>query len=155
MDSPGPDPDRQDAPHPHEAIVDPTDSYIIVPDLGADFLRIFTIDPSTSLLIENTPFSVTPGSGPRHGTFLKIDDATTYFFLVTEIGNTVTSYKVSYTAAGIDFEQVFRSGTYGSMATPEGAATAECILSVCLPYLHSLPIPRSKLHLQPIKTNHP
>jgi 6-phosphogluconolactonase (cycloisomerase 2 family) len=82
LSAPGPVPDRQNAPHPHEALIDPTDSFVVVPDLGADLIRVFSIDPSTSLLKESTPFPATPGSGPRHGAFLKSGD-NTYFFLVT------------------------------------------------------------------------
>lgn len=44
---PGPNPTRQDAPHPHEALLDPTGKYILVPDLGADLVRIFSYDAET------------------------------------------------------------------------------------------------------------
>ncbi|TVY86954.1 putative 6-phosphogluconolactonase, partial [Lachnellula willkommii] len=43
LSAPGTIPDRQDAPHPHEALVDPTDQFIVVPDLGADYIRVFSI----------------------------------------------------------------------------------------------------------------
>jgi len=129
LSAPGPVPDRQNAPHPHEALIDPTDSFVVVPDLGADLIRIFSIDPSTSLLKESTPFPTPPGSGPRHGAFLKSGDST-YFFLVTELANTVASYKVTYGMDLMNFEQVFISGIYGNTTTPEGAAAAEAIISV-------------------------
>jgi 6-phosphogluconolactonase (cycloisomerase 2 family) len=109
--------------------VDPTDSFIVVPDLGADLVRVFSIDPATSKLTESTPFNAVPGSGPRHGSFLVSGD-TTYFFLVTELGNTVTSYTVTYGKGSLTFNEVFTSGIFGNEATPEGAAAAECILSV-------------------------
>lgn len=51
----GPNPARQEAPHPHEVILDPTGSYVAVPDLGADLVRIFHIDNTTSLLTPQTP----------------------------------------------------------------------------------------------------
>ena len=130
--SPGPNPSRQDAPHPHETILDPTDSFIVVPDLGADLLRVFSIDPKTSLLTEETPYSVAPGSGPRHGTFLKTDSGDTYFFLVSELANTVTSFKITYGENSLGFEKVFMSGIYGDAKTPSGAAAAECLLAVSI-----------------------
>ena len=129
LSKPGTDPDRQDAPHPHEALVDPTDSFIVVPDLGADLVRVFSIDHATSKLTESTPFNAVPGSGPRHGTFLVSGD-TTYFFLVTELGNTLTSYTVTYGKGTLTFNEVFTSGIFGTKPTPEGAAAAECLLSV-------------------------
>ncbi|CZR63507.1 uncharacterized protein PAC_13404 [Phialocephala subalpina] len=126
---PGPNPDRQEAPHPHEAILDPTDSYIAVPDLGADLVRIFKIDPKTSLLTAVTPIPVPAGSGPRHGTFLKAACGNTYFFLISELANTIASYNVTYSDSGLSFQQLFISGTYGNQSTPVGAAAAEAILS--------------------------
>lgn len=129
MSQPGPVPDRQDAPHPHEAIVDPTDSFILVPDLGADLIRIFSIDPATSNLTESTPFNAEPGTGPRHGSFLVSGD-TTYFFLVTELGNTVTTYTVTYGDGTLTLNPVFKSDIFGNKTVPEGTAAAECIVSV-------------------------
>jgi 6-phosphogluconolactonase (cycloisomerase 2 family) len=130
LTAPGTNPSRQDAPHPHEVILDPTDSYIVIPDLGADLVRVFCIDPETSLLTETTPFSVPAGSGPRHGTFLKTDSGKTFFFLISELANTIASYEVTYTGTGLNFTNVFLSGVYGNQTTPTGAAAAEAILSV-------------------------
>lgn len=48
LSEPGPDPGRQEAPHPHEAILDPTGKYILVPDLGADLVRVFSFDEKTN-----------------------------------------------------------------------------------------------------------
>jgi hypothetical protein len=129
MSKPGPDPERQEAPHPHQVVVDPTDSYIVVPDLGADLIRVFSIDHSTSALKESTSFSTPPGSGPRHGAFLATASET-YFFLHSELSNTVVSYKVSYGTKSLSFNEVFSSGTFGSEPTPDGAAAAETLLSV-------------------------
>jgi 6-phosphogluconolactonase (cycloisomerase 2 family) len=100
----------------------------VVPDLGADLVRVFSIEPKTSLLTAETPFKAPPGSGPRHGAFLKTE-CDTYFFLVSELRNTVTSYKVKYGEKELSFSEVFDSGIYGPRATPTGAAAAEAILS--------------------------
>lgn len=127
MTAPGTVPDRQDAPHPHEALIDPTDTFVVVPDLGADLIRIFCIDPITSHLTEAPSFSTPPGSGPRHGSFLKTESGT-YFFLVSELSNTVASYKVVYGPVSLSFEEVFVSSTYNTTA-PAGAAAAEVLVS--------------------------
>jgi 6-phosphogluconolactonase (cycloisomerase 2 family) len=131
LTAPGTIPSRQEAPHPHEVILDPTGSFIVIPDLGADLVRVFAINPKTSLLTESTPFKVPAGSGPRHGAFLKADSGKTFFFLISELANTIASYEVSYLGAtGLNFTNVFLSGTYGNRTTPDGAAAAEAILSV-------------------------
>ncbi|KAK0119786.1 hypothetical protein ONS95_011218 [Cadophora gregata] len=129
LTAPGTNPARQDAPHPHEVIVDPTDSFIVVPDLGADLVRVFSIDQTTSLLTESTAFSTPAGSGPRHGAFLKAECGNTYFFLISELSNTIASYKVTYGDKSLSFEEVFVSGTYGPMETPAGASAAEALIS--------------------------
>jgi 6-phosphogluconolactonase (cycloisomerase 2 family) len=134
LSAPGPNPSRQDAPHPHAALIDPTDSYVVVPDLGADLVRVFSIDPKTSLLTAITPLEAPPGSGPRHGAFLE-SDSDTYFFLVSELSNTVVSYKVTYGEKRLSFTEVFDSGIYGPRATPAGAAAAEAILAPDHKYL--------------------
>jgi 6-phosphogluconolactonase (cycloisomerase 2 family) len=130
LTTPGTNPTRQDVPHEHEVILDPTGCFIVVPDLGADLLRIFAINKKTSMLSESSTFAVAPGSGPRHGTFLKTADAT-YLFVISELSNTIASYSVAYTAARLSLTQVFISGAYGvGVEIPTGAGAAEAILSV-------------------------
>jgi 6-phosphogluconolactonase (cycloisomerase 2 family) len=59
----GPIADRQEAPHPHEAILDPTGQYVLVPDLGMDQVHILSIDPTTKKLTLQDPLKTTPGYG--------------------------------------------------------------------------------------------
>jgi len=107
MPGPGPVPNRQDSPHPHETLLDPTGRFILVNDLGADLVRVFAIDFTTNLLTEMTPLHAAPGSGPRHAAFT-IDplsgkdgqDPAYIFYLAAEISVTVTAYRVSFPAAG-------------------------------------------------------
>lgn len=127
---PGPNPARQDAPHPHEVILDPTGEFIITPDLGADLLRIFHIDSSTNELVALEPYSVVAGSGPRHGTFLQTDNAT-YLYVVTELTNTLTGYAVTYGSNNsLGLEPFYESTVFGSTPVPYGAAAAEIHFSV-------------------------
>lgn len=136
---PGPNPSRQDAPHPHETILDPTGQFVLIPDLGADLVRVFGIDPSTDFLTELTPLKVVPGSGPRHGAFWTPDgvsgaNSTTFLYIVTELGQTITSYAVSYPeAGGLAFKEVYTSNTYGNRTEPAGTAPAEVHISVSKP----------------------
>lgn len=138
LSQPGPNAERQDSPHEHEVVLDPTGQYILAPDLGADLVRVYSFDPTTLILSPETPLQVIPGSGPRHLAFYNPygtvgENSTSYMFLVTELGNTITSYRVSYPAAGgMAFEQVFNTTSYGDFAVPVGNAAAEITVSVSL-----------------------
>lgn len=130
MAAPGPNPSRQEAPHPHQVVVDPTDSYVISNDLGADLIRVFSINKATSALKEMPSFKASPGSGPRHGAFL-VANGKTYYFLVCELANAVKSYHVDYTATGLTFTEVYSHYIYDTQpGIPAGTKAAEAVISV-------------------------
>jgi len=131
LSQPGPNPTRQNAPHPHEVTLDPTGLFIISPDLGADLVRVFSIDKKTNTLTASTPLQVPPGSGPRHGSF-HVSNGETFYFLVSELGNTVTSYKVAYAHDALSFKKVFATGIEGNHAIPPNVAASEVVLTVSL-----------------------
>ncbi|KAI1126909.1 Lactonase, 7-bladed beta-propeller-domain-containing protein [Nemania abortiva] len=98
MTAPGPNP-RQNAPHPHAAHVDPTGKFLLVPDLGADLIRIFSIDATSGQLTACAPGEAAPGDGPRHGTFWGPSSNSTdglMLYTVNELGNSVTTWSTSY-----------------------------------------------------------
>ncbi|PHH51427.1 putative 6-phosphogluconolactonase [Ceratocystis fimbriata CBS 114723] len=96
MSSPGPNADRQQSPHPHATFVDPTGQFLLVPDLGADLIRIFRIETSGKLT--ECPAAATQGGeGPRHGAFWKSTSSeTTGLYVVNELGNSITHWSVNY-----------------------------------------------------------
>lgn len=139
LSQPGPNAARQDAPHEHEVILDPTGQYILVPDLGADLVRVFGWDVATLKLKELGSLKAPAGSGPRHGAFWNPygvwgENSITYFYLVAELASTVAGYAVTYlpNGGGLKFEQVYKSTTYGLLNLPEGNAPAEVHVSVRL-----------------------
>lgn len=95
MDGPGPNPGRQEAPHPHMAALDPSGGFIIVPDLGADILRVYSVDKPTGFLTSCANVTATPGSGPRHVAFWEGADST-MMYLANELSNDVSVYSVAY-----------------------------------------------------------
>jgi len=142
LDGPAPDPARQDAPHEHQAILDPTSQYILVPDLGADLVRVFSWDDATLKLTALEPLKPAPASGPRHAAFwnpysVACEGCTTYLYVVGELSSTVTSYAVSYkpNGGGLSFDQVYKSTTYGLLNLPPGTAPAEVHVSPDNKYL--------------------
>ncbi|KAK6529447.1 hypothetical protein TWF281_008620 [Arthrobotrys megalospora] len=112
LGEPGPNKERQESSHPHQVIVDPTGHYVVAPDLGADLLRLYTINGSHLSEFQSIP--VTPGSGPRHAAFLVIDKPDEIFernrtiiYVVNELQNTLTVYKTrQYDNGTFVFHQV-------------------------------------------------
>ncbi len=78
---------RQASAHAHNAVVDPSGHYALVPDLGADRVFVYGFDRATRTL---TPadgasahqFVLPPGSGPRH---LAFGANGKYVYLLTEL----------------------------------------------------------------------
>ncbi|KAI7178871.1 hypothetical protein D0869_04472 [Hortaea werneckii] len=105
MDGEGADPARQDAPHPHSTFTDPTGKYMIVPDLGADLVRIFAIDASTGNLTACTPGEASAGDGPRHGAWWSPNSNSTnsteglMLYTVNELSNSISAWSVHYPAS--------------------------------------------------------
>ncbi|TKA67552.1 hypothetical protein B0A55_08637 [Friedmanniomyces simplex] len=125
VSGPGPVPSRQDAPHPHSTITDPTGQYLIVPDLGADLIRIFSINASTGKLTTCTPAKAGAGDGPRHGTWWSPNDASVdglMLYTVNELGNSVTGWKVSCPHSGcLSLTKTQTLSTYESGAPPSSS----------------------------------
>lgn len=131
------DPVRQTASFPHQVVVDPTTKFAVVPDLGADLIRIFRISNGALTSIQNVVAH--KGSGPRHGVFWpkKAGIKPSHYFLVSEMASSVTTYKVFYSADGLNmtFSETMDSkvySTFGSAVKP-GAAGGEIVISVCTP----------------------
>lgn len=92
----GPHP-RQDVPHPHEVHLDPTGQFILVPDLGADLIRIFRIDAASGRLTWCADAAAAPGDGPRHVKFWKSADGRQQkLYSLNELGNSVSAWDVAY-----------------------------------------------------------
>jgi 6-phosphogluconolactonase (cycloisomerase 2 family) len=132
---PGPRPE-QEASHPHHSVIDPTGQYIIFPDLGSDVVRVYSIDPATSLLKAQESLKSKPASGPRHAAFWTAPSrrygsrkTDTFLFVIHELSNKVVSYKVGYAEAGLTFTEVQEIGLYGDRADPVGTRAAEISVS--------------------------
>ncbi|KAI2464245.1 putative isomerase YbhE [Annulohypoxylon bovei var. microspora] len=133
MSEPGPN-SRQNAPHPHAAQLDPTGRYLIVPDLGADFIRIFSIDAETGNLTACEPGKADPGDGPRHGAWWAPDSGSTLgqrLYTVNELGNSVSAWTATYPDDGcliLKKTQTLSTYAEGSSA-PNGSKAAEVHVS--------------------------
>ncbi|KAJ5908879.1 hypothetical protein N7495_001561 [Penicillium taxi] len=135
---------QQDSPHPHGVYLDPTGSFIVSPDLGADLLRVYAID-QTGQLEECPAVNVTFGNGPRHAVFwtdgTNEDDTRTglptherqvaavgktVLYVVNEIGGTMDSFDVAYARSGcLSFQKTQTLVPYPNDTMPDGATPAE------------------------------
>ena len=92
-------PGIQDVARAQAVVPDPTGKFLVVPDLGSDCLRIFTIQPN-NVLTDGPIIQAPPGSGPRHAVFWSPNpsdaNSALYLFVVSELANTITVYYVSY-----------------------------------------------------------
>lgn len=134
LSQPGPDPARQDSPHEHEAITDPTGQYVLVPDLGADLVRVFSWDMESLKLKALGSLKAAAGSGPRHAAFYTpsgLTGSTTYFYLVAELAGTVTAYEVEYldNNGGLTFKELSKQPTTGIYHLSRRSAPAEIHIS--------------------------
>ncbi|KAK7722167.1 hypothetical protein SLS64_000700 [Diaporthe eres] len=128
----GPIASRQDRSYSHEVIIDPTNTYVLVPDLGGDLVRVFTYAPDTiAPLVETAPLTTDAGVGPRHGFFRVNDAGETYFFFGGELSQNVYSYKVTYGDSGLIFDKVFEAPALGlnSSLAVNTAPVSECAIT--------------------------
>ncbi|MFH9610338.1 lactonase family protein [Streptomyces sp. NPDC017448] len=65
----GPDPERQEGPHAHQVLADPSGNWVVSVDLGTDSVRVCALDPATGALSPHGETALRPGTGPRHLAF--------------------------------------------------------------------------------------
>ncbi|PWY69760.1 6-phosphogluconolactonase [Aspergillus heteromorphus CBS 117.55] len=138
LSQPGQEP-QQDAPHPHQVFLDPSGSFILAPDLGADLVRVYAINNTTGELDSHCSDLTFPaGSGPRHGLFWenshpiltsqlktrKQDDV--FLYTVNELDGHLKAFTVSYTPDGcLSFKEIQSFVPYPEGQLPEGATLSE------------------------------
>jgi len=86
----GPNPTRQEGPHPHCALASPDNRHILVADLGIDRIMVYTFDAGTGALAPAAhPFvALAPGSGPRH---LAFHPSGRFVYAINELESSVTA----------------------------------------------------------------
>ena len=119
----GPNPERQTAPHPHQANLDPSGRFYAVNDLGTD--EILLIDSADDAFTIAGRADTPPGSGPRHGAFHPRDaEKATHYIVLCEITNIIVVYELSYTDSSIDFTKIQEISSFGPDANPSSDAAA-------------------------------
>jgi len=88
----GPDADRQDQPHPHSIVPGPDNVYAYAPDLGADRVFVYDLDPGAGTIdpADCGHVDVHAGAGPRHMDF---HPDGRYAYLINELDSTVVAFE--------------------------------------------------------------
>jgi 6-phosphogluconolactonase len=86
--------ERQEGPHAHCILLDPTSRFAYSCDLGTDKIMIFRFDARRGKLLPGDPpwVQVKPGAGPRH---LAFHSSGKYVFVLNELHSTVTVFRCS------------------------------------------------------------
>lgn len=102
-------PDRQGDAHAHQIILDPTQQYAYVSDLGMDVIVQYSVD--AGLLSEVVRVKLPPGAGPRH---LVFHPKLPYAYGINELNNTITAYDFNANTGALTIKQHFSSLPEGS-----------------------------------------
>ncbi|MEU5658367.1 lactonase family protein [Streptomyces sp. NPDC047737] len=83
----GPDASRQEGPHAHQVLADPSGKWVLSVDLGTDSVRVCVLDPRTGALRQHDETALRPGTGPRH---LAFHPSGGHAYVLNELEPTVT-----------------------------------------------------------------
>lgn len=88
----GPNLKRQAGPHAHAFTLAPDNRYAFAPDLGADRVFIYRLDPVNGKITPADPPSVKiiPGAGPRHIAF---HPSAKFAYVINELLSTITTFE--------------------------------------------------------------
>jgi 6-phosphogluconolactonase len=65
----GPNAERQEGPHAHQVLPDPSGRWVVGVDLGTDSVLVYRLDPEAGTLAVHSQTVLTRGRGPRHLAF--------------------------------------------------------------------------------------
>jgi 6-phosphogluconolactonase len=87
----GPNKARQQGPHAHQVVFDPTNRYLLEADLGIDQILVYRFEAASGRLTPNDPpsASLEPGAGPRH---LAFHPNGRRVFVTNELASSITSF---------------------------------------------------------------
>lgn len=120
-------PQRQEGPHAHSIIVDPSGRRAFAADLGIDKIMIYRLDSEGARLAPNEPThgSVAPGGGPRH---LAFHPTGRFLYANNELTATVTVFRHDATSGALTEAQTITTlpdGYDGNKSTAQIALTPD------------------------------
>src|SRR5258708_1694525 len=99
----GPNAERQEAPHAHCILPDPSNRFALAADLGADRVFVYRLDLDGKSLrhIEEGDASMRPGAGPRH---LAFHPTLPLVFVANELDSTVATLRFDSTRGALSLQ---------------------------------------------------
>ena len=96
----GPTPERQESPHAHCILADPSNRFALAADLGADRVFVYRLDLDGKSLrhIEEGDAGLRPGAGPRH---LAFHPTLPLVFVANELDSTVATLRFDSTRGAL------------------------------------------------------
>ncbi|HEY4988321.1 MAG TPA: lactonase family protein [Opitutaceae bacterium] len=84
-------PVRQTHAYAHSIVLDSTNRFALVPDLGVDKVYVYRFDAATGALVPHEPAfaAIAPGSGPRH---IRFHPNGRWVYLINEIASTIEAF---------------------------------------------------------------
>ena len=126
LTQPGANPKRQEAPHNHQANLDPTGGYFAINDLGSD--KIHVLSTKDYELVNHV--DVEAGCGPRHGGFVgEAGKQATHYMVVCELSNKIQVFGLTYEDTSVQFQKTQTISTFKDDTAPAGAAAGELVIS--------------------------
>jgi 6-phosphogluconolactonase len=117
----GPDQQRQQGPHAHQVVFDPSNRFLLEADLGLDKILVYRFDAASGKVTPNDPPSVSlvPGSGPRH---LAFHPNGKFVFTINEMASTLTTLAWDGAKGGLTMlrsQSTLPAGFNGTSSTAE------------------------------------
>lgn len=114
----GPNTDRQEGPHAHQARFDPAGRYLLVNDLGTDTVTTYLLRDGR--LVQQRAAQLPPGTGPRHLAFAGDDR----LYLAAELGSTVTPADYQPQTGALSFGSPVAASGHDGVNYPSEIATS-------------------------------
>ncbi|PZE21238.1 lactonase family protein [Paenibacillus xerothermodurans] len=123
--------ERQQSAHPHSVYPDPTNRFVVVPDLGMDKLMVYRLDREHGKLQLHDDVKLAPGSGPRHLAFHPNRD---FAYVIQELSSSITA--MSYDPQAGKLEPTQMVNTLPEQYDGPANICAEIQISPCGKYLY-------------------
>jgi 6-phosphogluconolactonase len=94
----GPNAERQEAPHAHCILPDPSNRFVLAADLGADRVFVYRLDGHSLRPVEGGDAVMRPGAGPRHIAF---HPTLPLVFVANELDSTVATLRFDSTRGAL------------------------------------------------------
>ncbi|MGN0322749.1 MAG: lactonase family protein [Oliverpabstia sp.] len=109
--------ERQSQSNPHQVVLDRTQEYIVVPDMGADRLHIIKFEKERGKLCYLNNIGTSPGAGPRHAVFHPNNK---WIYVLFELDSSIGVFEFDVPTGMLNLKQMVNIIPEGFWKTYEG-----------------------------------